>query len=80
MGGNHGRFCPVQGLVLSRKILSSEKLSDKFRNFFIYNVFLKIRYIFASFLVLLAGYNSTDFSSEFLIGIQFEKSVEFTEV
>jgi hypothetical protein len=31
------------------------------------------------FFVLLAGRISKDFASEFLIGTQFEKSVEFSE-
>jgi hypothetical protein len=66
------------GLVLSRKNLSSENFSDKFRKFNIDTFFLKI--FLTSFLVLLAGKISADFSSEFLIGTQSEKSVEFSEV
>jgi hypothetical protein len=69
----------VQGLVLSRKNMSSENFSDKFRKFNIHKFFLKIRnFSLTRFLVLLAGKISADFSSEFLIGTQFDKSVEFS--
>jgi hypothetical protein len=66
---------------LQEKNLSSEKISDKFRKFNIHKLFLEIRNFFWQVLmVLLSGNISANFSSEFLIETQFEKSVEFSEV
>jgi hypothetical protein len=70
----------VQGLVLSKK---SEflKIFWQIQKIWYSQIFPGNQKIFlTSFLVLLAGKISADFSSEFLIGIQFEKPVEFSEV